>query len=121
MRTLFYFFYGIFRRYDPDPTFTSFLTVCIIVCLYLIAGMDILVHFKALSKFPSFSDTYLYNKLYWYIPIFIVIGAVAIAFPSRKWKETIVLFDRHEDFYSFGRIMMLALAIALPIILIIWL
>lgn len=121
MRTLYYFFYGIFRRYDSDPTFTSFLTVCITVCLYLIAGMNILVHFKVLSEYPRFSDIYLYNKLYWYIPILIIIGAVAIAFPSRKWREAIDYFDSYEDFYSFGRIMLMLSVIALPICIMIWL
>jgi hypothetical protein len=77
--------------------------------------VKLFVHLGIISNIPRFSDIYLYNKLYWYIPSAIVLGAVYLYFSSDRRKVIIKKYDEQEDFYSFGTIMLFILLLALPL------
>jgi len=110
---VFYFFYGILRRTDDDPIFTSILGVFIIIALHIISFLSILAHFNLFS-FPRFSNTYLYNKLYWYIPGAIILGCIFVFFGKERTKAIIQKYMEKENFYSAGNILFFLLQILIP-------
>jgi uncharacterized membrane protein len=110
---VFYFFYGILRRTDDDPIFTSILGVFLIIALHIIAFLSVLVHFNLFS-FPRFSNTYLYNKLYWYIPGALVLVPIYLYFSKRKTKNILQKYSEKEDFYSAVNILFFLLLIIIP-------
>ena len=115
MNFLFYFFYGFFRRGDNDAAFTAILATFILIALYFLAAIKFLFHFGLIGSYPRFGDIYLYNKLYWYIPGAIVLGAVYLYFSSDRRKAIIDEYDSFEDFYTFGTVMLFLFVLLLPI------
>lgn len=118
MNFLFYFFYRIFRSYDDDPAFTSIISVFVIFCLYLLATHRIFFNMGYVENLPIFSRTYLYNKLYWYVPILVLFGIFYMFFLKGKRDAIIKKFDEFEDFFSFRSILIFTIIISLPIFVI---
>lgn len=77
--------------------------------------MKLFVYWNLIAGIPRFSDVYLYNKLYWYIPSLIVFGILYMAFPSERRKTIIEYFDQKEEFYSFWSVLLFLAVLALPI------
>jgi hypothetical protein len=118
MNFLFYFYYRIFKTYDKDPSFTAILAVFITFCLYLLSIHKILFNFGYVSKLPVFSNTYLFNKLRWMVPVLVLFVFFYMFFTSDKRQTIIQRFNKHDDFFSFGSIFLFVLIIGLPIFLI---
>jgi len=110
----FYFFYGILERRKDNTVFTSILGVTIIVFLHVLSVVFLLSHFNIIGKIPVFSNTYLYNKLYWFVPSLVFIGIIFLYFTKRKVKSILEKYSAKEDFYSFGSIIFFLLMIVVP-------
>lgn len=110
----FYFFYGILASRKDNTVFTSILGVAIIISLHILSIAILLSYFNVIGKIPVFSKTYLYNKLYWYIPVLLLIGIVFLYFNKSKVKSILEKYSAKEDFYSFGNIMFFLLMIVVP-------
>lgn len=115
MDFLFYFFYGLFRRFDRDPTFTSILATFIVINLYLLAILKLFLKLGFVRSYPTFHNTYLYNKLYWYIPAAIVLCIVYSYFSNSRRGLIIKKFEEKNDFYSMGAVFLFVLIVSVPI------
>lgn len=116
MDFLYFFFYGLFKRYDDDPKFTSILGVFIVISLYLIMILRILVRLRIIDKFPSFSDTYTYNKLAWVLVVIPFCFLVVLYFNKKKIEAIINKYQAVESFYDFKRLVLFILIVGLPIL-----
>jgi len=116
MDFLFFFFYGLFKRYDNDPKFTSILAVFIIISLYLITLLKALVRLKLIDNFPSFSETYYYNKLAWTFVALPFCFLVILYFDKKKVKTIIEKYQSIDTFYDFKRLGLFVLIFGLPIL-----
>ena len=114
----FYFIYKILARLNDDTVFTSVLGVAIIIFLHVLSIAILLSHFHVIGKLPVFSETYLYNKLYWYLPSLLFIGIVFMFFTKSKVKSIVEKYSGKEDFFSFGNIILFLLMILVPALVI---
>lgn len=114
----FYFFYGILIKRNDDTIFTSILGVFVIVGFHLLTVIKLLDHFGILS-YPTFSSTYLYNKLYWYIPCALLLVIVFLYFNKARTKKLIEMYSAKDNFYSIGNIFLFVLFVILPVLAII--
>lgn len=111
---IFYFFYRIFNGRKEDPEFYSLIATFLIIVLHLATVMKVLDYFGVMD-FPNFSDTYLYNKLYYYIPLAVVLGIVWLFYGKSRKKSIIQKYSSRDVFYSFGNILLFVLHFAIPI------
>lgn len=116
MDFLFFFLYGLFKRYDNDPKFTSVLGVFIVVSLYLIAILKLLVRLKLIDNFPIFSETYYYNKLAWTLVALPFCFLVILYFDKKKVKTIIEKHQVIDTFYDFKRLGLFVIIVGLPIL-----
>lgn len=114
----FYFFYRELARRNDDSIFTSILGVFIIIGLHFFTIIKVLDNFGIIS-YPTFSSTYLYNKLYWYIPCAVILGVVYLYFNKVKTKAIIEKYSANDNFYSIGNILLFLLQILIPILIIV--
>lgn len=114
----FYFIYGIFASRKDNTVFTSILGVAIIIFLHILSIVILLSYFNVMGKIPVFSKTYLYNKLYWYVPVLLLIGIVYLYFNKTKVRSILEKYSAKDEFYSFGNIILFLLMIAAPILVI---
>jgi hypothetical protein len=110
----FYFFYGMLVRRKDNTVFTSVLGVAIIISLHILSIAILLSYFDVIAEIPVFSKTYLYNKLYWYAPVLLLIGIVFMYFTKSKVKSILEKYSARENFYSFGNIILFLLMIVVP-------
>lgn len=114
----FYFFYGILLRRKDNTVFTSVLGVTIIISLHILSIAILLSNFNIIGEIPVFSKTYLYNKLYWYPPVLLLIGIVFMYFTKSRVKSILEKYSVKENFYSFGNIILFLLMIVIPALII---
>ncbi len=116
---VFYFFYRMLSRSgDDDSLFSSILGVFLVIGLHIIALLKILAHFNVIEGLPIFSDTYLHNKLYWFLPLGVILGIVYLYFNKRKAKRVIDKYSSKENFYSLGNVTLFIFLIVVPAIVI---
>jgi len=116
---VFYFFYRTLLKLNDDTIFTAKLGVAIVLCLHLISLANILKFFGLIDGIPIFSDIYLFNKLYWYPFIIIIIGLILLNFNKVKTKAIIEKYSANDNFYSIGNILLFLLLIVIPVLIII--
>lgn len=116
---VFYFLYGILNKSnDDDSVFSAILGSFIIIGLHIISILKIFAYFGIIEGLPVFSNAYLINKLYWFIPLVMVLGIVNLYFGKEKTKAIISKYSSKENFYSFGNILLFLLLIIVPALLI---
>lgn len=115
----FYFFYGMLVRRKDNTVFTSVLGVAIIISLHILSIAILLSYFDVIGEIPVFSKTYLYNKLYWYAPVLLLIGIVFMYFTKSKVKSILEKYSARENFYSFGNILLFLSLILIPVLIIV--
>ena len=112
---VFYFFYRILsRKGDDDSLFSSILCIFLIVGLHIVAVLKICAHFNNIEGMPVFSGTYLHNKLYWFLPLGVVLGIVYLYFNKSKTKRIIEKYSAKEDFFSLANIALFLIVIIVP-------
>lgn len=85
-------------RSKENSVFTSVLGVAIIISLHILSIAILLSHFNIIGEIPVFSKTYLYNKLYWYAPVLLLIGIVFMYFTKSKVKSILEKYSGKENF-----------------------
>lgn len=90
----------------------------IIVGFHMLTLIKLLAYFSIIS-YPTFSSTYRYNKLYWYIPEAVLLSVVYIYFGKVKIKVIIEKYSANDNFYSIGNILLFLLLIVIPVLIII--
>ena len=114
----FYFLFKMLSRKKDDAVFISTLGVAIIISLHILAVAILLGYFQLIPKIPVFSNTYLYNKLYWYTPALMVIGIAFLYFTKTRVQTVFAKYSSSGNFYSNLNILLLLLIILTPAIII---
>ena len=111
---VFYFFYGMFRRrVDGEQTINSLGATILIISVHTVCVWHLLARHQVVRAMPHFSKRG-EGKLFFFIFCLVVIGPSLLYFTSKRTAAIIAKYDAAEDFYSFGRVMLIAAFILAP-------
>lgn len=112
---MFYFLYGILKKYkDDDAVFTAVLGVFLMITIHLLALAAGLKFVGVIENIPVFSKVYLFNKLYCYLPLGVLLAGVYLYFNKSRTSAVIAKYSAMDDFYSFANVLKFLLAIVVP-------
>ena len=115
---LFYFLYRSFSYSDEwEKKYTAIFFTFMIMMFHFFVILQALAFLSIIDRIPLFSNKYLINKLFWFIPLSIALIMFLLYFNNKRTSKIIQDYDSTSKFFNKRNVSLFLLMLIAPIIL----